>query len=110
MTGIASPLPTLGTHLDESAIRKQFAAALHALAERLGRDNWFLCQRYERASPLLFETEPRHSDPTALDAKAFAFLHAVSEVPQLRSELDAHPALTRWTQRVRDRVVAHFTS
>ncbi|KAH7104025.1 hypothetical protein BKA62DRAFT_35082 [Auriculariales sp. MPI-PUGE-AT-0066] len=62
LTGIASPLPTFGARIDEASIKRKLTTSLHALAERLGRDTWFL----------------GNSSPTNLDAHVFAFLHALS--------------------------------
>ncbi|KZV92181.1 hypothetical protein EXIGLDRAFT_81593 [Exidia glandulosa HHB12029] len=88
-TGLGSPLPVFGTRVDVEGVRHQFAAALHALADRLGRDQWFLGA----------------SSPTALDATVFAYLHCAMKVPELRASIDAFPALVKWEQHVRAKVL-----
>lgn len=89
-TGIGSALPALGTRIDVQHVINEFGVAVKSLAERLGRDQWFL------GSP----------SPTALDANIFAHLHCASRIPDLDRHLQAYPALNKWMQHVHARILA----
>jgi len=73
----------------------QYREAIAGLSERLGTDHWFLGS----------------SEPTLLDALAFAYLHSIlnSDNNNTRIEVSRRANLVAWEKRVGDIVNAAFT-
>ncbi|KAG5654122.1 hypothetical protein H0H81_007174 [Sphagnurus paluster] len=94
LTGFASLLPPSGIRVSTSTIFSQYRDAITALTERLGTDKWFLGS----------------SNPTPLDALAFAYLHAIvlSTNSNLRIQVTRRVNLVAWEWRVRELVRTAF--
>lgn len=91
----------------------QYRDAVAALSERLGTDKWFLgsaCVRnyFSAFSP----TNSRgisFSEPTPLDALAFAYLHCIlHSSDSIRIEVTKRVNLVAWEWRVRGIIRAAF--
>ncbi|KAF8643778.1 hypothetical protein AX16_008797 [Volvariella volvacea WC 439] len=94
LTGFASLFPPSGARVSQSTIEAQYRDAVVALSERLGTDTWFLGS----------------SNPTPLDALAFAYLHALlNSKDDVRIEVTRRVNLVAWEWRVRGLVRAAFT-
>ncbi|TFK42346.1 hypothetical protein BDQ12DRAFT_719226 [Crucibulum laeve] len=86
LTGFTSLLPPKGTRISRSAILTKYRDAISALAERLGTDKWLLGS----------------SEPTPLDALAFAYLHCILQADDIiRTEVTRRVNLVAWEYRVR---------
>ncbi|KAF8077734.1 hypothetical protein FPV67DRAFT_1443330 [Lyophyllum atratum] len=96
LTGFASLFPPSGVRLSYPTIYAQYRDAIAALSDRLGTDKWFLGS----------------SEPTPLDALAFAYLHCIvlSTNSTLRTEVTRRVNLVAWEWRVRELVRAAFVS
>ncbi|TFK30115.1 hypothetical protein FA15DRAFT_690761 [Coprinopsis marcescibilis] len=94
LTGYTSIFPAFGTRVNPAAVLSQYRDAIASLAERLGTDKWFLGS----------------SEPTPLDALAFAYLHCIlgSTNDTLRVEVTKRVNLVAWEWRVRDSVRTAF--
>ncbi|KAF5380893.1 hypothetical protein D9615_004149 [Tricholomella constricta] len=96
LTGFASLFPPSGVRVSHATIFAQYRTAIAALSERLGTDKWFLGS----------------SEPTPLDALAFAYLHCIviSSNSTLRIEVTRRVNLVAWEWRVRELVRAAFVT
>ncbi|RDB21124.1 hypothetical protein Hypma_011809 [Hypsizygus marmoreus] len=94
LTGFTSLFPPSGTRVSQSTVYAQYQDAISALAERLGTDKWFLGS----------------SEPTPLDALAFAYLHTIvgSSNSSLRIQVTRRVNLVAWEWRVRQLVRTAF--
>ncbi|KAF9469269.1 hypothetical protein BDZ94DRAFT_1131854, partial [Collybia nuda] len=94
VTGFSSLLPPWGLRISHATIQAQYRDAISALSERLGTDKWFLGS----------------SEPTPLDALAFAYLHSIlnSKDQSFRIEVTRRVNLVEWEWRVRDVVRSSF--
>ncbi|KAF7295402.1 GST-C-6 domain-containing protein [Mycena indigotica] len=92
--GINSIFPAVGSHIAPADIESKYRAAISALAERLGTDKWLLGS----------------SEPTPLDALAFAYLHTILHTANhiIRIEVTRRVNLVAWELRVRGLVSAAF--
>ncbi|KAF5330931.1 hypothetical protein D9619_005380 [Psilocybe cf. subviscida] len=89
LTGLCSFIPPQGTRVNTIAILSQYRDAISALSERLGTDTWFLGS----------------SEPTPLDALAFAYLHCLlNSGDTVRIEVTRRVNLVAWEWRVRSLV------
>ncbi|EDR14223.1 uncharacterized protein LACBIDRAFT_305846 [Laccaria bicolor S238N-H82] len=94
LTGLSSFLPPFGTRPPRANILSQYRDAIVSLSERLGTDKWFLGS----------------SDPTPLDALAFAYLHCLLHSHEtIRIEVTRRVNLVAWEWRVRCLVRSGFT-
>ncbi|KAF5358513.1 hypothetical protein D9756_001368 [Leucocoprinus leucothites] len=94
LTGYFSLLPQWGTRISRQAVMARYREAIAALSERLGTDKWFLGS----------------TDPTPLDALAFAYLHCIlHSSDSVRIEVTKRVNLVAWEWRVRGVVRAAFT-
>ncbi|KAA1469207.1 hypothetical protein DENSPDRAFT_834778 [Dentipellis sp. KUC8613] len=99
LSGISSLLPPYGSHIPVATIKAKYRDAIASLSERLGTEKWFLGSE----------------GPTALDALAFAYIHALLHAPDdLRIEVARRVNLVTWEHRVYELVrtafVPHATS
>ncbi|GLB34736.1 putative glutathione S-transferase, C-terminal domain [Lyophyllum shimeji] len=96
LTGFASLLPPSGIRVPHATIFAQYREAIAALSDRLGTDKWFLGS----------------SEPTPLDALAFAYLHCIilSSNSTLRVEVTRRVNLVAWEWRIRELVRAAFVT
>ncbi|PPQ65316.1 hypothetical protein CVT24_011443 [Panaeolus cyanescens] len=86
LTGLSSIIPPMGTRVNTSTILSQYKDAITSLSERLGTDKWFLGS----------------SEPTPLDALAFAYLHCILHVDHsIRTEVTRWVNLVAWEWKVR---------
>ncbi|KAF8965308.1 hypothetical protein BDZ97DRAFT_1699780, partial [Flammula alnicola] len=86
LTGLCSFIPPSGIRINTSAILSQYRDAITSLSERLGTDKWFLGS----------------SEPTPLDALAFAYLHCILHSSDtIRVEVTRRVNLVAWEWRVR---------
>ncbi|KAF8912040.1 hypothetical protein CPB84DRAFT_1742680 [Gymnopilus junonius] len=94
LTGLSSFLPPIGVRINTSAILSEYRDAVASLSDRLGTDKWFLGS----------------SEPTPLDALAFAYLHCIlhSSDP-VRIEVTRRVNLVAWEWRVRSQVREGFS-
>ncbi|KAF6763953.1 hypothetical protein DFP72DRAFT_488260 [Ephemerocybe angulata] len=90
LTGFTSLLPSFGTRVSRTSVISQYVEAIASLSERLGTDQWFLGS----------------SQPTPLDALAFAYLHCilVHAKEPVRVEVTKRVNLVAWEWRVRSTV------
>ncbi|KAF8623570.1 hypothetical protein AX15_006338 [Amanita polypyramis BW_CC] len=93
-TGLTSLVPPSGIRISSSALMTQYRDAIAALSERLGTDRWFLGS----------------SEPTPLDALAFAYLHCIldSTDDNIRIEVSRRVNLVAWEKKIREIVNASF--
>ena len=111
LTGLSSFLPPFGTRPPRDNILSQYRDAIVSLSERLGTDNWFLGSRLEfhPQSPDL-NTQTLFSEPTPLDALAFAYLYCLLHSHEtIRIEVTRRVNLVAWEWRVRCLVQSGFT-
>ncbi|TFY63613.1 hypothetical protein EVG20_g6247 [Dentipellis fragilis] len=99
LSGISSLMPPYGSHIPVATIKSKYRDAIASLSERLGTEKWFLGSE----------------GPTALDALAFAYIHALLHAPDdLRIEVARRVNLVTWEHRVYELVrtafVPHATS
>ncbi|KAF9036625.1 hypothetical protein BJ165DRAFT_1532743 [Panaeolus papilionaceus] len=86
LTGLSSIIPPMGTRVNTTAILVQYKDAITSLSERLGTDKWFLGS----------------SEPTPLDALAFAYLHCILHADHsIRTEATRWVNLVAWEWKVR---------
>jgi len=94
LSGLSSFLPPFGTRVSTSAILSSYRDAIASLSERLGTDKWFLGS----------------SEPTPLDALAFAYLHCLLHAHDtIRIEVTRRINLVAWEKRVRSQIIDKFT-
>jgi len=94
LSGLSSFLPPFGTRVSTPAILSSYRDAIASLSERLGTEKWFLGS----------------SEPTPLDALAFAYLHCLLHAHDtIRIEVTRRVNLVAWEWRVRCQVVDKFT-
>ncbi|KAF8163558.1 hypothetical protein B0H34DRAFT_651722 [Crassisporium funariophilum] len=93
LTGLWSLLPPSGARISTPAIMAQYRDAITSLSVCLGTDKWFLGS----------------SEPTPLDALAFAYLHCLLHASDVvRIEVTRRVNLVAWEWRVRCIVSAGF--
>ncbi|KAF9532160.1 hypothetical protein CPB83DRAFT_874085 [Crepidotus variabilis] len=94
LTGLWSVLPPTGVRINTASILSQYKDAIISLSTRLGTDKWFLGS----------------SEPTPLDALAFAYLHCILHSSDtIRIEVTRRVNLVAWEWRVRCLVREGFT-
>jgi metaxin len=94
LSGLSSFLPPFGTRVSTPAILSSYRDAIASLSERLGTDKWFLGS----------------SEPTPLDALAFAYLHCLLHAHNtIRIDVTRRVNLVTWEMRVRSQIIDKFT-
>ncbi|RXW19632.1 hypothetical protein EST38_g6213 [Candolleomyces aberdarensis] len=96
LSGFTSLLPSFGARVNYASVNSQYIEAIASLSERLGTDQWFLGS----------------SQPTPLDALAFAYLHCilVHAKGPVRVEVTKRVNLVAWEWRVRSLVRRSFST
>ncbi|KDR73588.1 hypothetical protein GALMADRAFT_124817 [Galerina marginata CBS 339.88] len=86
LIGLSSFFPPSGARINTAAVVSQYRDAIASLSDLLGTDNWFLGS----------------SEPTPLDALAFAYLHSILYTTDpVRIEVTRRVNLVAWEWRVR---------
>jgi metaxin len=100
-SGLSSIIPPSGTQVDVSGVFAEYKNAVLALSDRLGEDKWFLESRLVPFPLLLAAISQFYSNPTALDALLFAYLHSIlSSSHEIRLEVTRRANLVAWHYRV----------
>ncbi|PAV23507.1 hypothetical protein PNOK_0057500 [Pyrrhoderma noxium] len=93
LSGFTSVFPLYGERVSFASVQAQYHDAITALSDRLGNDVWFLGS----------------SQPTALDALLFAYLHCLLNSPDIvRLDVARRTNLVEWERRVQARVKEAF--
>lgn len=107
ITGLSSMITPFGSVVIIEPILERYREAMEALSSRLKTDKWFLGSRYDFRTHQSTESNSTTRSPTALDAVAFAYIHAAlkSPYPEIREEANKWVNLVAWEQKVRNLVL-----
>lgn len=111
ITGLCTLLPPAGVRINTASILSRYKEAIASLSQRLGTDKWFLGSRYVNDGQRLdVRNDPAFSQPTPLDAVAFAYLHCMLHMSDvIRLEVTRRVNLVAWEWRVRCIIREGFT-